>query len=492
MSYRTKHLSELLADLTGATVHGFGDPSIRSIVYDSRCAEPGCLFAALRGKKTDGSTFIRDAVARGAVAVLGNGCPDDDFGVPFIDVPDARRALADAAWSFFDHPERSMTMVGITGTNGKTTIATILQHVLEYAGYKTGLAGTLGFHYGDVAVETARTTPESIDLAAHFSEMRDRGCSHVVMEATSIGIDLERTWHLPFRTVVFTNLTRDHLDYHGTEEAYLEAKLRLFREQTEDSFSIINTDDPNAGHFVRAARGKVITYAISKRATYMADQIQLSREGIRFSLFTEDSVLPIDAPLIGRFNIFNVLAVFAAARSLGVHAETIQQALKYARPARGRAEIVPSKAPFTVLVDYAHTPDALEKVLTSLRSMKPKRILTVVGAGGDRDKGKRPIMAETAYRLSNLLFLTSDNPRSEDPDQILDEMEAGLPAGSAFQRNADRKNAIRAALAEAGADDVVLIAGKGHETYQEIQGVKHPFDDRAVALEWLRTAGFAQ
>jgi UDP-N-acetylmuramoyl-L-alanyl-D-glutamate--2,6-diaminopimelate ligase len=492
MSFRRKRLRTLLADLPSAKIHGSDDPEITAIVYDSRRVKQGCLFVAMRGLQTDGAAFVLDAVTRGAAAVVGESAPAAPLPVPFVEIPHARRALAELAWSFFDHPERDLTITGITGTNGKTTVASILRNVLIHAGHRTGLAGTLGIYYGNTSVETVRTTPESVDLAEHFAAMRDAGYSHLVMEVTSIGIDLERTGGLPFHVAVFTNLTRDHLDYHGSEEAYRAAKLRLFSEQAEDGIAVLNADDPQISSFAAVTHGRVLTYAVDRQADFRAANVKLTRQSVSFDLQTPGSQIAMTAPLIGQFNVYNLLAVIGAAYSLGVSLETIQAALKQARPARGRAEIVSSSAPFTVIVDYAHTPDAIEKILSTLRNLNPRRILTIIGAGGDRDRGKRPLMAEIAYRSSDLLYLTSDNPRSEDPDTILNEMVAGLPHDSRYQRDADRRATIASALSEARSGDIVLIAGKGHETYQEIQGIKHPFDDREVALNWLKRAGYAQ
>jgi UDP-N-acetylmuramoyl-L-alanyl-D-glutamate--2,6-diaminopimelate ligase len=486
-----KSLRSLLAEVEGAQIHGGGDPRISSIEYDSRRVTQGSLFVAMRGLQADGTQFIRDAVQRGATAVAGEHVPIEPLPIPFVEVTHARKVLAELAWTFYDHPERKLVITGMTGTNGKTTSAFLLRDVLESAGHPAGLAGTLGVYYGDVSTEPARTTPESVDLAAHFAAMRDRGFRHLVMEVTSIGIDLERTWRLPFRVAVFTNLTRDHLDYHGTEEAYREAKLRLFREQVQDGYAVLNADDPQVSYFMEAARGKVVTYGMDSASDYRAVNVHLNRQAVSFNLRTAEGSLAIEAPLIGRFNIYNLLAVIASAHILGVPLPVVQRALREAHPARGRAEIIPSSAPFTVIVDYAHTPDALEKILSTLRDLKPRRILTVVGAGGDRDRGKRPLMAEVAFRLSDLLFLTSDNPRSEDPEAILDDMVAGLPRGGHYVRNADRRTAVNSALSEAREGDIVLIAGKGHETYQEIRGEKYPFDDRRVALEWLERARWA-
>jgi UDP-N-acetylmuramoyl-L-alanyl-D-glutamate--2,6-diaminopimelate ligase len=489
----SKRLSELLRDLADSRRIGDADPMIQSVVYDSRRTSPGSLFVAMRGLKSDGAEFIRDALARGAVAVVAESAPATHApGIAFVQVSNARRALAELSWTFYDHPERVLTLSAVTGTNGKTTVAGCLRSVLEFAGHKTGLVGTLGISYGSTAEDSPRTTPESVELAAHFAAMRDLGYRHVVMEATSIGIDLERTWALPFRVTIFTNLTRDHLDYHGSEEAYRNAKLRLFEEQDPSGAAVINLDDPAAHYFAKAARARVLTYSLSKPADFRAEQLQLSRNSTRFDLVTSGKTVQFQAPFIGQFNAQNLLAVIAAASALGIPLEVTREALLRLPHVRGRAEMVESNAPFTVIVDYAHTPDALEKILSTLNELVHRRILTVIGAGGDRDKGKRPLMAEVAFRGSTKLFLTSDNPRSEDPEAILDDMAAGLPKHAAFVRNANRRETIESALAESGEGDIVLIAGKGHETYQEIAGVKHPFDDREVALDWLARAGFAR
>jgi UDP-N-acetylmuramoyl-L-alanyl-D-glutamate--2,6-diaminopimelate ligase len=487
-----KHLSALLANGVSARLHGRADPVITSVEYDSRRVTEGSLFVAMRGIQSDGAEFIGDAVMRGAAAVAGERIPTEPLGVPFIEVANARKTLAEFAWSFYDHPERRLNITGITGTNGKTTVAGVLRDVLEGAGLPAGLAGTLGIFYGKTAVDSARTTPESVDLAAHFAAMVEQGFGHLVMEATSIGIDLERTWRLPFRVAVFTNLTRDHLDYHGTEEAYRAAKLRLFSEQPANGFALLNADDPQAPHFVKAARGRIVTYAVDRPADFRATDIRLTRDGLKFNLNSGEKPTPIEAPLIGRFNVYNLLAVIAASRLLGVPLTSVQETLHKARPPRGRSEMVPSSAPFTVIVDYAHTPDALNAILSALRELSSRRILTVVGAGGDRDRGKRPLMAQVCHRLSDVLFLTSDNPRSEDPEAILDDMVGGLPSQGHYFRDPDRRRAIQSALQEAREGDIVLIAGKGHETYQEIRRTRRPFDDRQVVLDWLQGAGWAR
>ena len=482
-------LSELAREIAGGVARGGSDPVIRSIEYDSRSVADGSLFVALRGRAADGTAFIADAVSRGAAAVACE-VPCAGLAVPVLMVPNARQALAELAWAFRGHPERALILTAVTGTNGKTTVATLLREVLQQAGIPAGLVGTLGVYSSGGTVETARTTPEAPDLAAYFSDMRERGITHAVMEATSIGIDMERTWRLPFRVTIFTNLSRDHLDYHGDWETYRAAKLRLFREQDAHGTAIINTDDAEAPRVLEAAQARAITYSLEKNADYRVTNVELERGGVRFTLTHADGEAQVQSPLLGRFNVSNLLAVIAAAHALGVPIDEILSALTQATPVRGRAEIVASSAPFTVVVDYAHTPDALEKILTTLRNVEHRRLLAVIGAGGNRDRGKRPLMAAVAHRLSDRLFLTSDNPRDEAPDAILDDLQSGLPGGAESYRNADRRAAIEEALAQAQPGDIVLIAGKGHETYQEIRGVRHPFDDRAVADTWLKRAGF--
>lgn len=480
---RRKRLSEIVCELQDAQFIGAADPVITSIECDSRQVQPGSLFVAIPGLRIDGSVYVREARDRGAAAVMSQHPLSDPSPLPLILVSNTRKALADAAWALHEHPERTLTCVGITGTNGKTTTAALLASVLELSGHRTGLIGTLGIFYGNKETESPRTTPESCDLAEHFANMHDQGYSHVVMEATSIGIDLERVRGIPFRVAIFTNLTRDHLDYHITEEAYRDAKLRLFRELPADSTAIINADDSSAPMFIEAARGKVLTYSLDHEADFRAKDMRLKRDSIAFRLHHPGGETNIQAPLIGRFNVYNVLAVLAGAYALNVPMESAVEALRSARPVRGRAEIVPLGAPYTVIVDYAHTPDALEKILTTLRALNPTRVITVIGAGGDRDHGKRPLMADVSARLSDLTILTSDNPRNEDPDFILQEMEAGLPRNAVYMREVDRRKAIGMALSEARNGDIVLVAGKGHENYQEIRGVKYSFDDRQVVME---------
>lgn len=486
-----KPLHLLIQELESASLIGDKDVGITSIEYDSRKVRAGSLFVAIPGLKTDGALFAREAIARGAAAMVFEKKAIEDLNVSTLIVPNARRATAELAWAFHDHPERDLLLIGITGTNGKTTVASLLHHILQSNGLKTGMIGTLGAKIGTEHVPLSRTTPEAVDLARLFSEMRDNRCTHAVMEATSIGINLERTWKLPFRIAIFTNLTRDHVDYHGSLDAYRDAKLRLFRELAAGSTAVINADDPASPEFLKIDC-PTITYGINSRAAFQACDIERSRNRCRFKIVSKDRVDHVDAGLIGTFNVYNLLAAYTACRVIGMEGEAITDSLKQAPPVRGRAETVASSAPFTVVVDFAHTPDALEKILSALSELEHRRLLTIVGAGGDRDRGKRPDMASRAAKYSDRLYLTSDNPRSEDPEKILDDMCAGLPQGYDYFRSADRYRAIHQALADAEESDIVLIAGKGHETTQEIQGAFHPFDDREIAREWLEGRGFGK
>jgi UDP-N-acetylmuramoyl-L-alanyl-D-glutamate--2,6-diaminopimelate ligase len=484
-------LNDLLKAIPILSRTGNDNPSVASIVHDSREVTPGSLFTAISGFKTDGLRFIAEAIGRGAVAVVSEQETSSSISIPFIQVENARRVLAELSWKLAGHPEQDLRIVGVTGTNGKTTITTVLAHVLSECGLPCGICGTLGISFADSEFPSPRTTPEADHLAPRLKQMVDNGAKSCVMEVTSIGIVLHRIYGIPFEIAIFTNLSRDHLDFHATWEAYLNAKLELFRNLPRSGKAIINFDDPVAPEFIMQAAAPVVTYGIDLDADYQAKRITLGRQGLEFDLITKNDSFRISAPLIGKFNVYNLLAVFAAAQQMGIAVPQIISALKNVSGVRGRAEVVGSSAPFTVVVDYAHTPDALLKILETVRELSSGRIITVVGAGGDRDRGKRPEMTKAAERLSDRVFLTSDNPRSEDPKAILQEMAAGIDSPKKFVIEADRQIAIEAALNFAESEDIVVIAGKGHENYQEIKGVQHPFDDRQVALDWLNRKGFA-
>lgn len=458
-----------LTDLTGR------DVEITSLTCDSRTVTPGGLFAAFPGTRHDGTDYIKEALERGAAAVLCAApppCPG-----PWLTAEDPREVFGILCANWFGRPGDGMTLLGVTGTNGKTTVTTLLKWVLERTlGARVGLIGTNGNRVGETALPAERTTPDACALQSLLARMRAAGCTHCVMEVSSHGLALRRTAGLTFRAGVFTNLTRDHLDFHGTMANYRAAKGRLF---TQCETGILNGDDPAGRCFARCAPCRCHTYGV-ENGEVRAEAIRFFPNRTDFAAVTAGEVSPVSLPLPGRFNVYNALAVLACCRELGIPLSRTAAALASAPAVTGRMETVPVPAPFTVLIDYAHTPDALEQVLTAAREGTEGRLLCLFGCGGDRDRTKRPLMGEIAARLADGVVLTSDNPRTEDPDRILDEIEAGIPREQAGKllRERDRRKAIRCILSLAEAGDTVLLAGKGHETWQEIEKNRIPLDER--------------
>ncbi len=465
-----------LRELMGA---GPDDVEITGLAYSSRDVKPGTLFFCVVGFTADGHDFAPDAVERGAAALV---CERPlGLGVPEIVVDDARRAMGPAAARFFGDPTAELDVVGITGTNGKTTTAFLVRHLLEAGGRQTGLLGTVKRVIGGVEEEVERTTPEAIDLQADFRRMLDAGDRAVAMEVSSHALELGRAAGIRFAAKVFTNLTQDHLDFHETMDAYFAAKRRLF---DEPGLAIVNADD-EYGRRLAAELPDALTFGIEHIADYRATGVSFDVNGARFTCKTPDGPLELESRLPGLFNVQNVLAAVAVARSLGVEAETIRAALGSFDRVPGRFEPVDEGQDFGVLVDYAHTPDSLENVLRAARELTEGRLHVVFGAGGDRDRGKRPLMGAAARAHADRLIVTSDNPRSEDPDAIVDQVIEG--AGPDAEREVDRRRAIGLAIETAAPGDVVVIAGKGHEQGQEFEGGrKEPFDDVTVAREALR------
>ncbi len=465
-----------LRELMGAGPDGV---EVSGLAYSSRDVRPGTLFFCVPGFTTDGHDFAPDAVERGAVALV---CERPlGLGVPEVVVDDARRAMGPAAARFFGDPTAELAVVGITGTNGKTTTAFLVRHLLEAGGRQTGLLGTVKRVIGGVEEEVERTTPEAIDLQADFRRMLDAGDRAVAMEVSSHALELGRAAGIRFASKVFTNLTQDHLDFHETMDAYFAAKRRLF---DEPGPAIVNADD-EYGRRLAAELPGALTFAIEHDADYRATGVSFDVNGARFSCATPDGPLELESRLPGLFNVQNVLAAVAVARMLGVEADTIQTALASFDRVPGRFEPVDEGQDFGVLVDYAHTPDSLENVLRAARELTEGRLHVVFGAGGDRDRGKRPLMGAAARAHGDRLIVTSDNPRSEDPDAIVDQVIEG--AGPDAEREVDRRRAIGLAIETAAPGDVVVIAGKGHEQGQEFEGGrKEPFDDVTVAREALR------
>ncbi len=477
-------LSELAGLLPGAERSGDPQEEITAVTHDSRQAGVGSLFVAIRGLTTDGNRFVDAALKKGAAAVASEGPPLP--GVPWIRVGDAREALAVLSAAVLGHPARSLDLVGVTGTNGKTTTTFLIDAALRAAGEKPGLVGTVEYRVGDRLVEAARTTPESSDLQALFRQMVDAGCRRAVLEVSSHSLALKRVHGCAFKVAVFTNLTRDHLDFHGDMESYFAAKRILFDTLLrEDGHAVVNRDDDHADELVRVSRGRVWTYSLRAPADVAVEEVTLSLEGTRIRARTPVGPLEITTPLLGRFNVQNVLAALTAGLALGLPEDVLRRGLGSLRGVPGRLERVQAGQEFTVLVDYAHTDDALKNVLETVRELRPRRLITVFGCGGDRDRTKRPLMGAVATRLSDVVILTSDNPRSEPPEAILEEIRRGVPRSRAGDIYVipDRRDAIAKALELGREGVVVVIAGKGHETYQVLRDRTVPFDDRQVVRD---------
>lgn len=469
-------LKELLDGVELTLAHAEQEVEITSISYDTREIESGALFVALRGYKYDGHDFIQEALVKGAAVVLCETPPPQEG--PWLVVPDSRAALATVSANWFGHPARGMTLLAVTGTNGKTTTTTLLKSVLEETlTAKVGLVGTNRNMVGQTELPAHRTTPESYELQALLRRMADEGCTHVVMEASSHALAQHRTGTLRFTEGIFTNLTQDHLDYHGTMEAYRDAKALLFR---QSDLAILNLDDEAGRWYLNHCTCPTFTYSERHpEADLTAENVKLFPDRVQFEAVVRGSIGRVSLPIPGGFTIYNALAVIAAALNLGLELPEIALALSHAQGVKGRVEVVNIPAPYTVIIDYAHTPDALENVLSTVRSLTTGRLLCLVGCGGDRDRSKRPLMGEIAGDLADLTFLTSDNPRTENPEAILQDMLSGMEQSKgAYRLIPNRREAIRAALAEAREGDLLLLAGKGHETYQEVMGEFVHLDER--------------
>jgi UDP-N-acetylmuramoyl-L-alanyl-D-glutamate--2,6-diaminopimelate ligase len=464
-----------------------GDP-ITAIAYDSRRVTPGSVFVALKGLKADGGAFAEQAVARGAKAIVSESAKPGAVSVPWIAVRDARLALALLADRFFDHPSRRMPVVGVTGTNGKTTTSYLLCSILDAAGLRAGMLGTVAYRIAGEDREASRTTPEAPDVQQLLNEMLEHGSRSAVMEVSSHALSLKRVDGMRFAAGVFTNLTRDHLDFHEDMEAYFAAKRRLFEMLPDGAPGVINLDDPRGAALVEIP-GRPVTYAINTKAHVMPGPVDMTLAGLRFDITTPNGVARITSKLVGRPNVYNILAATATASALDIPIDAIERGIANLSGVPGRFEVVSAQDDLvTVVVDYAHTDDALRNLLETARPLTSARLITVFGCGGDRDRSKRPLMGMVAARLSDVVVITSDNPRSEDPKRIIEEIERGIPAGTQASTRApvvesvvDRAAAIERAIAMAAKGDVVLIAGKGHEKYQQIGDRVLPFDDGEVA-----------
>ncbi len=491
------------------TVKVTGDTAIEigGIFYDSREVIPGGLFFAVRGLKTDGHNFIDDAVAKGAAAVV----VEEDIeipGVTTVRVPDSRAAMGTFAASFYDHPSMDLKLIGVTGTNGKTTVCYITEEIIRAANKSPGVIGTIDYRYLRKSIVPPHTTPEAADLLKLMREMVESGVTHVAMEVSSHALDLNRVDPCMFDAVVFTNLTQDHLDYHGTMEEYFESKARFFTElinRDKKTVSVINVDDPWGKKLVSRIDGKVVTFGLDRGADIYPAAFESDTGGVWGKIVTPGGSFDFRSNLLGRHNIYNILSAVGAALGAGIEMEAVRRGINGKITVPGRLEAVDRGQDFLVLVDYAHTDDALKNVLSTLKPLTEGRLITLFGCGGDRDKNKRPKMAAAAARLSDRVIVTSDNPRTEEPDKIIEDILEGFegaeiekvePAPGSFEGKGraytvipDRRDAIAFAVSEAKKGDIVLVAGKGHEDYQIIGTKKYPFDDRIEAEKGLKDRG---
>ncbi len=470
--------SELSPDLAQTVIHGLD--------YDSRRLGPGFLFFAFAGAKADGRAFATSALEKGATAILSEFPTPEGFTGPWIQVEHGRRALAIAARNFYG---QTISLTGITGTNGKTTTGFLTDAVLRASGRTTALIGTIEYHLAGEVLPAVNTTPESVDLYRLFDRLHQLGGTHATMEVSSHALALGRVFGLEFHTAIFTNLTRDHLDFHHTMEEYFAAKRILF--ESGPKFAVINHDDPYGPRIRNPAGTEVITYGLEKDCNVRAHRVSSTFDGLRFEVHFGKIRFHIESPLIGRINVYNILAACCAGFTYQIPVETIVQGIASCRGVPGRFERIDEGQPFAVVVDYSHTDDALRNAILVARGLNPKRVITLFGCGGDRDRTKRPIMGQVAGELSDRVILTSDNPRSEDPLQIMNDVLVGLRRfDKPIVVEPDRHAAILRALSDALPGDIVILAGKGHETYQVLKDRTIAFDDRAVAREVLRGFGY--
>jgi len=483
-------LSDFLNDDEIVASKGDLDRPISGLAMDSRRVLHGNLFFALPGRRADGNLFLDEAVNRGAVAIIAEKIPAvTSARVTYVQVADARRLLARVSQRFFKFPDRSLDLVGVTGTNGKTTVAALAKHLLSTDRQRVGLIGTVNYDLGARVVPSYRTTPEALELYGMLAQMRDAGCRQAVMEVSSHGIDQQRVLGMQFGVAVFTNLTQDHLDYHGSMDAYFAVKARLFRGETAPAprAAAINLDDPHGRRLAADAPAtiRLVTFGEAPDAQIRAENIRLGFTGAAFTLVWPEGRAEIESPLIGRYNVSNVLAAFAACYALGRDPQIIAPRLKSFTGVSGRMERVDAGQPFNVLVDYAHTDDALRNALGMLKAITPGRLLVVFGCGGNRDRAKRALMTAAVQELADAAWATADNPRHEPLLQIFSDMKPGVTAPERITFVEDRRRAISLALDAARPGDCLLIAGKGHETFQELADTVVPFDDRQVVRELI-------
>ena len=487
------YLSTLLREAELKVRQIRGDAEISEICFDSRRARGGACFVAVSGSGDDGHKYIPSAIAGGCSSVVAQDASGIPADIPFAIVDNTRAAVAMLAQTIRGWPSRKLVNVGITGTNGKSTTACLVRDILAATGHMPGLLGTITYQTGSTIVEANQTTPDPVALADMMAEMVAGGRTHLVMETSSHALDQDRTAGIDFRVAVFSNLTGDHLDYHKTMEAYLLAKARLFEQLSADAHAVINQDDKAGPRLAKMTRAQTIMYGLSESADLQARLIHMDASGTRFELAYRRAAQQaiVNSPMIGRHNVYNFLAAAGACLGLGIDIEKVAAALGNVAAVPGRLERVPVQAPYSVFVDYAHTDDALVNVLGALRPVTKGRILLVFGCGGDRDRSKRARMAKVAQQMADMVFVTSDNPRTEQPQAIIDEIVAGFEkkAAPGICVEIDRRQAISQAIGQACDGDIVLIAGKGHEKYQIIGREKHHFDDVEVSREFMLSRG---
>jgi UDP-N-acetylmuramoyl-L-alanyl-D-glutamate--2,6-diaminopimelate ligase len=492
--------------LTSHLPSGLLEADVHGLAYDSRKVQPGYLFFAFAGAKTDGAQFATSALQKGALAVVSDRPSFGGFHGTWLQVPHGRQALASASRNFFEKPDERIAVTAVTGTNGKTTSTQLIDAILRAADKTTALIGTIEYHLAGRVLPAVNTTPESLDLFRMFHDLEQMGGTHATLEASSHALDLGRIFAMSFHTACFTNFTRDHLDYHHTMEAYFAAKQLLFKPRSgpPPRFAVLNVDDEWGRRLEIAAETKVFWYGVeqeppshanagAKHTWVRAVDIESSFEGVRFNVIAGQKRFAVTSPLVGHINVYNILLACSAALTLRLNEEQIRKGLRELRSVPGRFERVEEGQPFMVVVDYAHTDDALRNVISVARAMKPRRVITLFGCGGDRDRSKRPLMGMAAAELSDYVVLTSDNPRSEDPLAIMNDAIIGLRRfDTPHLLEPDRERAIRSAIQAAEPEDVVILAGKGHETYQILKDGPIPFDDREVARRVLRSLGYGR
>ena len=492
-------LAEILEGIAGVRVSGPSDPRVRSIACDSRKVAAGAMFFALSGDKADGNQFVKDAVGRGAQTVASSVARPADAGaeITWVEIPAGkeRRALARAAANFYGHPADALKLVGITGTNGKTTTAFLVDSIVQAAGHTSGLIGTTGYRTPQGSRKAGNTTPESVDLQQMFAEVREAGGTHAVLEVSSHSLVFERVWGCHFAVAIFTNLTRDHLNFHKTFEDYFAAKRRLFEGMGAGApdLAVINADDPYATRLEGLAK-RTLSYGLKTDADLTTKKFALSFRGLEFTAQTPAGKVDVRSPLVGRINVYNILSAIGAGIGLEIPIAKIEEGIANLALVPGRFQQIDEGQPFHVVVDYAHADDAMRNLIATARELNPSgRIITLFGAGGERDRSTRPLMGEAAGSLSDLVILTNDNPRTEDPLRIINDVVVGLQkVNGNYRIEQDRETALEMAFDEARAGDIVLLAGKGHENSQILRDRTFEFDDREMARAILRRKGFSK